>query len=103
MRKLVIVIVLLAVASYGLPLIIESADNPCNALERRFVNQAAPPNQPGVASLGRAFLGGLQGLTNGSFAIEYVRREHPNLPTGIACVEEYWRTFLPGNQPQQPH
>jgi hypothetical protein len=102
MRKLVIIVLLVAGLAYGVPLANESADTPCNALEKRFVTLSTKGGtDPDVASLGRAFLGGLQNFSKGSFAIEYVRREHPNLPAGIACVEEYWRSFLPDAGPQR--
>ena len=106
MRKLVVAIVLIALLAYGVPLVSESTDSPCSALERRFVVVATkgasePGADPNVASLGRAFLGQLQGVSNGNFAIEYVRHEHPNLPAGLACVEEYWRSLLPGWGPER--
>jgi hypothetical protein len=97
----VLVVVVLGGLAYGLPLVNESADTPCNALEKRFVAQATRPqpgDDPGATSFGRAVLGGLQGFTKGSVALEYVRREHPNLPAGVACVEEYWRSFFPKSE-----
>jgi hypothetical protein len=100
---IVVLIVVLGGLAYGFPLVNESADTPCNALEKRFVSQATRPqpgDDPGAASFGRTVLGSLQGLTKGSVALEYVRREHPDLPAGVACVEEYWRSFLPKREAQ---
>ena len=104
MRKLVITVLLLAVLAYGFPLVNESSSTPCNALERRFVAQATrdgATGDPDIAALGGAFLGSLQTVSNGSFAVEYVRREHPNVPSGVACVAEYWKSFLPGAEPHR--
>lgn len=89
-----------AVAGYGVPLAAESAGTTCSALEKRFLTLATETRATGAerdaASLGRALLGSLQGFTNGNLAAEYARREHPNLPAGFGCVVMYWRTFLPG-------
>jgi hypothetical protein len=102
MRALVLILLALLVAgaaAYGLPLVSESAGTTCNALEKRFIAVSFPARgtsnpDPDLAALGRAFLGGLQNFSKGSFATEYALREYPNLPSGIGCVVLYWRTVV---------
>ena len=99
MRKLILLVVVALAVAYGAPLIEESTGSPCDALEKRYVAVNTPgqsTRDPDFDALRRAFLGSLQGFSSGSFATEYVRRQHPNLPVGIGCTVEYWRSFLPG-------
>jgi hypothetical protein len=101
-RKLVIAVVVLAAAGYGLPLLLESATTACSAFEKRFVAASTKPppgSDPGAATL-RAVLGGLQGMSNGALGAEYARREYENLPPGIGCTVAYWRLTISGEAPQ---
>jgi hypothetical protein len=100
---LVALVVIGGAAAYGVPLAAESASTTCNALEKRFIALNAPARggsgpERDLANLGRAFLGNLQNVSNGSFATEYAIREYPNLPPGFGCAVLYWRTFLPGGK-----
>src|SRR5258706_7888692 len=99
MRKLILLVVVVLAFAYAAPLVAESTGSPCDALEKRFVavnTHGQAPRDPDFDALRRGFLGSLQGFSSGSFATEYVRRQHPNLPVGLGCTLEFWRSFLPG-------
>ena len=105
MRKLILLVVIVLAVAYGGPLVAESTGSPCDALEKRVVAVNTPgpaPKDADFDALRRAFLSSLQGFSSGSFATEYVRRQHPNLPVGVGCTLEYWRSFLPDSGLKQP-
>jgi hypothetical protein len=100
-RRLILFVVALAAAGYGLPLLFESAGTACSAFEKKFVAASTkpPPGSDQGAALGRAILGGLQGMSNGALGAEYARREYESLPPGIGCTVAYWRLLVTGEAP----
>ena len=96
MMKWLIVLVVLVVAGafFGYPLLNEDTGSECDALERASVRIALAGDdrklEPREQLLGQFF----QGLSKGQFANVAVRNEYPDLPVGVACSMLYWRGIV---------
>jgi hypothetical protein len=87
--RVVIVIVLLVVAFFGLPLLAEGTGSPCDAVERKVLGAT---NEGGFGSM---FLGVLQSsLSRGALVTAYVAAQYPNDPPALICTGLYWRALL---------
>ncbi|TDQ80837.1 hypothetical protein A8950_2705 [Dongia mobilis] len=92
MRRLVLVIVLLAVAFLWAPQVLESASGACDALEQKMVAREAKGSQLG-SDLGAALM---QNLSGGAVAEAAMKDKHPNLPPLVSCALEYWKVTFGG-------
>lgn len=92
MRRLILVIVLLAVAFLWAPQVLESASNGCDALEQKMVAREAKGSQLG-SDLGAALL---KNISGGSVAEAAMKDKHPNLPPFVSCSLEYWKVMFGG-------
>jgi len=85
-RRLLLPLVLLAVVFVWAPQLIESASNPCDALEQKTIGI-----ETGGSDLGTSVL---QNLSGGAVAEQAMRDKHKNLPVPLACSLEYWKKTL---------
>ncbi|MBI2253653.1 MAG: hypothetical protein HYU58_03435 [Proteobacteria bacterium] len=85
-RRLLIPLVLLAVAFLWAPQLLESASNPCDALEQKTIALETGGNDLGSNVL--------QNLSGGALAEQAMRDKYRNLPVPVACALEYWKKSL---------
>jgi hypothetical protein len=85
-RRLLLPLVLLAVAFLWAPQLLESASNPCDALEQKTIAIETGGNDLGT--------GVLQNLSGGALAEQAMRDKYRNLPAPVACALEYWKKSL---------
>jgi hypothetical protein len=101
MKSLVALLALVAVVSFGYPLLSEDSGNECDAFERlavRLTLGTAPRRSPTPDLLISQFL---QGLSKGQFARAEARDRYPNVPATVACTILYWRAVAdPQRVPQ---
>lgn len=83
MRRLILVVILLAVVFLWAPQVLESAATACDAFEQKMVAK-----ETGGSDLGSSIL---QNLSGGAIAEEIMKDKHPNLPVLVACPLEYWK------------
>lgn len=86
MKRLIVTLLLIAVAFIWAPQVVESAANSCAALEQKMV--AA---ETSGSSLGSALV---QSLSGGTLGEEVMRDRYPNLPPLVSCSLEYWKMTL---------
>lgn len=86
MRRLILTLIVLAVAFLWAPQVLESAGSSCDALEQKTVAE-----KTGGSDLGSSLF---QNLSGGAVAEELMRDRHPNMPTMVACSLEYWKATL---------
>jgi hypothetical protein len=86
MKRLILTLIVLAVAFIWAPQVLESATNSCDALEQKMVAKEVSGNDLGAALV--------QNLSGGTIAEQVVKEKHENLPPMIGCSLEYWKHTL---------
>ena len=98
MLKFIVLLLALAAAFVGYPLLNEDASSTCDALERIAVRVIAeerdrrPRQHEGPA--GDVITHLLQGASQGQFAGLAVRNQFPELPVSLACTMLYWKAKI---------
>jgi hypothetical protein len=82
-RRLLLSLVILAIAFIWAPQVLESATSSCAALEQKTVTQ-----ETGGSELGSSLV---QKLSGGTLAEQAMKDRYPNLPTLVSCSLEYWK------------
>jgi hypothetical protein len=80
--KTAIVLIMLIAACFGYPMVRESADGQCDALEKMVIR---------LTSVSDITANLVQGLSHGKMAELAVRRRYPDLPPSLACTYFYWK------------
>jgi hypothetical protein len=92
MKTLIGIIIIAVSVAIGYPLLNEDASNVCSALERRLIILESQREGNQAAT---ALLVALQNsLSNGSFAMSFVKLQHSDLPPVVGCTLTYWHTLL---------
>lgn len=95
--KLLFGAVLAACVGYGYPLWNESASNPCQALEKRFIGMATPEQallHPGHLLEWAVLRSYVQPLSDGRIAAAEAKQRYPGLPPQLGCAVGYWTALL---------
>lgn len=93
MKNLILLLVVVAVAFFGYPLVGEDTTSPCDALERITVRVVSAHDKDDHA--GSLLLGNLlQGLSRGQFASVAAKDRYPQLPPVVACTVLYWHAVV---------
>lgn len=93
MRNLILLIVLVAGAFFGYPLVGEGTTSSCDALERvtvRIVSARDKDDRAGSLLLGNL----IQGISRGAFAAAAAKDRYPALPPAVACTVLYWQAVV---------
>ena len=86
MRRLLLTLVILAVAFIWAPQVLESATSACDALEQKTI-----AGETGSNDLASSLV---QNLSGGAVAEQAMKDRHPNLPTAVGCSLEYWKATV---------
>ena len=93
MKKLLILIPVIAAILFAYPLVNESTKSPCAALERRALTLATRDGGPEsliIASLARDLLR----AGKGRLAAEFSRQHSPDIPVSLSCTLNYWHSLI---------
>ncbi|MDY0874113.1 hypothetical protein [Dongia rigui] len=85
-RRVLLPLVLLAVAFLWAPQLLEATSNPCSALEQKTIALETGGNDLGTNVL--------ENISGGALAEQLMRNKYKNLPVPVACALEYWKKSL---------
>ena len=85
MKKFIIVVLIIVVAGYFYPQIIESKGGPCQAFEAKLSGDIGNDD----ANVGM-IAGLVSGISDGEFGRRIATREYESLPASLACVRAYY-------------
>ena len=93
MRKILILVGVLAAVFAAYPLVNEGSSSPCAALESRVLTLATRDGGPEaiiVAALAKELLD----AGDGRLAEAFSRRNNPDVPAILSCTANYWRSLF---------
>lgn len=82
---------------YCYPLWNESARDPCQAVEQRFIGMAttpAPLSHPGRALEWAVLRSYIEPFSDGRIAAAQAKQRYPALPPQLGCAVGYWTALL---------
>lgn len=85
-----LLVVALVAAFYFVPQMIEGTSESCSALAQLGIRRSAASHDA-VAAMVSQTIGETLG---GAVMRARMQHEHPNLPPGIACAADYWRSLI---------
>lgn len=92
MRKTLVVLVAVALATGLYPLLNEQTLNPCAAVEKRFLGLVLAAGDAGDV-LGAATAKESLGVGGGGFAEAVALQSKPGIAAGATCYEYYWHSI----------
>ena len=93
MKKIVILMAVIAAVFAAYPLVNEGTAGPCAALERRVLTLATREGGP-EAEIFAALAKELLNAADGRLAEGFSRRHHPDIPAVLSCTANYWRSLF---------
>lgn len=88
--SVLVVLVVLVAGFYFVPQMIEGTSDSCTALAQLGIRRSGG-SHGGIAAMLSQTIGQTLG---GPIMRAKMEQEHPNLPPGLACATDYWRSFM---------